>query len=331
MRRDNNSHELFLLYVDSDLNPIYGSNLSNFDNLEELRLGFTRDTLSRVPKYLNDGTLKSWQDSSGRSVKKLLQLEISDERLNENLQLGERMIMQDEFDSARENTRTHITIEKVGEDQYKIEGLPKEEILTAREIREGLVRLKSMPSRVGVLKLDKDGKPLEKEGHHLFREGDIKAWIPASELEAYDKDDISEMSDQMDLNFEGKVDNSTRFIVIENQNTDLKKGEILDRHIAQKYMGSGAIIQRYDKYIEEREARNEPIEEEPDISVTMSSQEANQADKTKGEHFMGSNRQYFTQLIDVIYRPQRYEIRIRKEVYSLVHLFEVTPFGKRKN
>ena len=85
--------------------------------------------------------------------------------------------MQDHINKVRANTRTHISIEKVGDDQYKIKGLPQEEILTAREIREGLVRLKSMPSRVGVLELGEDGKPLTKDDHHLFREGDIKVCL----------------------------------------------------------------------------------------------------------------------------------------------------------
>ena len=99
--------------------------------------------------------------------------------------------------------------------------------------------------------------------------------IPVSELEAYNADDIVEMSDQMDLNFEGKVDNSLNYIVIESSVTDLTKGQVIPRHKANLYRGSGAILRRYDEYLKEQEAKNEPIEDLPDVNIQEPSYLAN--------------------------------------------------------
>ena len=81
-------------------------------------------------------------------------------------------------------------------------GLPNDELLTENMMKQGLVRLKSTPSRVGVLVMNENGTPLTKEGHSLLREGGIKSWIPNEQLEAYDKTDVAQMSDQLNFIFD---------------------------------------------------------------------------------------------------------------------------------
>lgn len=364
----------------------------------------------------------------------------------------------------RAKTRTHISIEKVGDDQFKITGLAQDEILTAREIREGLVRLKAMPSRVGVLKLDENGKPLVKkliqsgdssinipEGagdlfmelaneamqleslsdsevfgtppvrssnftsqgsgnnlfylpkdvlvnpqrtaqlkkqlketakrlddrfnlglfestlkrrqdkgfkgglfneveamgyiydaiknppkkveYHIFREGTETELIPVSELEAYNVDDVAEMSDQMDLNFQGKVDNSLNYIVIENATPDLQKGQILPKHKANMYRDAGVMFMRYDEYLKEKEAGEEVVEDIPDVAYKESTITANQTlVKYLAYYFpWGSNNlKDYSDLVDRAFKrlgiPKH---RIRKEIDSIENLFAITPNGKR--
>ena len=364
----------------------------------------------------------------------------------------------------RAKTRTHISIEKVGDDQFKITGLAQDEVLTAREIREGLVRLKAMPSRVGVLKLDENGKPLVKkliqsgdssinipEGagdlfmelaneamqleslsdsevfgtppvrssnftsqgsgnnlfylpkdvlvnpqrtaqlkkqlketakrlddrfnlglfestlkrrqdkgfkgglfneveamgyiydaiknppkkveYHIFREGTETELIPVSELEAYNVDDVAEMSDQMDLNFQGKVDNSLNYIVIENATPDLQKGQILPKHKANMYRDAGVMFMRYDEYLKEKEAGEEVVEDIPDVVYKESTITANQTlVKYLAYYFpWGSdNLKDYSDLVDRAFKrlgiPKH---RIRKEIDSIENLFAITPNGKR--
>ena len=363
----------------------------------------------------------------------------------------------------RAKTRTHISIEKVGDDQFKITGLAQDEVLTAREIREGLVRLKAMPSRVGVLKLDENGKPRVKkliesgdssinipEGagdlfmelaneamqvenlsdwkylehpvrssnftsqgsgnnlfylpkdvllnpqrtaqlkkqlketakrlderfnlgvfestlkrrqdkgfkgglfnevqamgyiydaiknppkkvdYHIFREGTETELIPVSELEAYNADDIVEMSDQMDLNFEGKVDNSLNYIVIENASTDLEKGQVVPKHKANLYRDAGVMFMRYDEYLKEKEAGEEVVEDIPDVVYKESAITANQTlVKYLAYYFpWGSdNLQDYADLEDRAFKrlgiPRH---RIRKEIDSIENLFALTPNRNR--
>jgi hypothetical protein len=322
------------------------TNKTDFTSTERLRLAFGRrpnlpGNFSRIAKdIIRDAYEENNLAERFLTVgEEFSYINIPFERLQQNLDQGEPALMRDKVNNVRRNTRTHIKISKVGDNQYKVEGLPKEEILTAQQIREGLVRFKEMPSRVGVLELDGSGKPLTKStddsGYHLFREGDISTWVPATELEAYDKNDVAEMSDQMDFDYSGEVDNSLNYIVMENATTDLSKGDIIPRHKANKYAGSGVILQRYDKYLEEQEAKRETIEDEtPDVTSRMPSNMANKdlvmAIMRDGYPWDNPDYTMYNQKATEV--SEKYGIpksRVLNEIDSINRIYDLTPNGER--
>ena len=283
-------------------------------------------------------------------------IDIPQERLIQNLTQGERYLMADEIKGARENTRTHVTINKqagsyvikdgiisegtegveVNETVFKVEGLPDgDEFLTENMIKQGLVRLKSTPSRVGVLVMNENGTPLTKEGHSLFREGSFKSWVSNQDLEAYDKTDVAQMSDQMDFIFDGREDNRGKYIVIENGSSGLRKGDVIQRNEANKYSGSGVLLRKYDEYLKEQEeAKNlETREDPPDISVKKTPIRNNE-DLVKlitADYVWGHDdyNQYFLIAREVHRLTGIHINRILREIDSINNLFDLTPYEYR--
>ena len=352
--------------VSKYLNPSYRLDQSELDqdthqNWEDFRLdlsGEENDKLDRVVKRMLLNHVMDMQHlvkTEEQGTQDFQYIDIPQERLNQNLTQGERYLMADEIEGARRNTRTHVTIEKqdgnfvinngiisegtegveVNESVYKVTGLPNDELLTENMMKQGLVRLKSTPSRVGVLVMNENGTPLTKEGHSLLREGGIKSWIPNEQLEAYDKTDVAQMSDQLNFIFDGRADNRGKYIVVENGSTELSKGQIIQRNEANKYTGSGALFRKYDEYLEEQEEarKQDSVEDPPDISVKQTPIENNE-DLVKlitSDYIWGHDdyNQYYRIALDVHRRTGIHMNRILREIDSINHLFDLTPFDDR--
>jgi hypothetical protein len=143
----------------------------------------------------------------GKTKEQFMTITIPDERLAQNLQNGERLLMQDDLSNARRETRTNLKVTKDGS-EYTVENLFNEPYKTTDEDDiNNIVRFKNVPSRLGILVKGDNGQPIVKidgdNTYNLINLGDSEKWVNKDTIESYDRNDLmpSNMSDQLTFDF----------------------------------------------------------------------------------------------------------------------------------
>lgn len=186
--------------------------------------------LNIKPQLEEGAQSKHYDDlnNEGARNEQFMTITIPDERLAQNLQNGERLLMQDDLSNARKETRTNLKVTKDGS-EYTVENLFNEPYKTKDEDDiKNIVRFKNVPSRLGILVKGDNGQPIVKidgdNTYSLINVGDSEKWVNKDTIESYDRNDLmpSNMSDQLTFDFgkskkpEGETETESEIEVVED-------------------------------------------------------------------------------------------------------------------
>ena len=183
-----------------------------------------------IKPKLEEGAKSKYDDVK----EQFMTITIPDERLAQNLQNGERLLMEDEVNNIRSQTKSNLKITKEG-DEYTVENLFREPFKTSDENDlKHIVRFKNIPSRVGILVRGDNQQPIVREGYNLVNIENSERWVKSDQIEAYDRNDLlpSNMSDQMTFDFNKKVDEE----VTEVEEQEAKPEIVKVKNIGNRYL-----------------------------------------------------------------------------------------------